>query len=38
MEEEEKKLSENIKKANKHEPAEVNEESEAFHKIKDYLK
>lgn len=38
MEEEEKKLSDNIKKADKKEHAEQSEESEAFRKIKDYLK
>lgn len=38
MEEEEKKLSDNIKKANKEQPAKIDEESEAFKKIKEYLK
>jgi methylglyoxal synthase len=38
MEEEEKKLSDNIKLSDKKEVKEVNEESEAFRKIRDYLK
>jgi hypothetical protein len=38
MDEEEKKLSDNIKKGNKLEQNEPKEESEAFRKIKDYLK
>lgn len=38
MDEEEKKLSDNIKKANQKTPDQNNEESEAFIKIRDYLK
>ena len=38
IENEEKMLSDNIKKADKQHPTQINEESEAFKKIKEYLK